>query len=152
MDEDMRKFHQCFQSCNEVSLSLPSQTKRWCYRCEKCAFVFLLLSSWLPPSQVQDIFEGVDLFSRDHERTMKQIYLDLLGLERDRHKPFECVGTPAEARCALRLSYRRNQESSMNANNSILIDLENRLSAFESESIPWTSWTDDEICNHYLFS
>ena len=40
-------YHPLFMSCN-----LPEECTRWCSRCPKCAFLFVLLSGFMDPSQV----------------------------------------------------------------------------------------------------
>jgi hypothetical protein len=71
--------------------------KPWCCRCAKCAYVWLQMSAHLPPEVVAATFPE-DVGARaDNERWFRE----LLGLAD--HSPFECVGSPAEARLALAL-------------------------------------------------
>ena len=56
----------------------------WCTKCEKCAFIYLLLSAWLPPDEVISIF-GCNIFDNID---MMEIFLSLIGAD-DRMKPFE---------------------------------------------------------------
>ncbi|HEV7558466.1 MAG TPA: hypothetical protein VGO00_23515, partial [Kofleriaceae bacterium] len=70
--------------------------KPWCGACAKCAYVWLQMAAHLPASIVEATFSGADLGERpDNERWFRE----LLGLAA--HSPFECVGSPAEARLAL---------------------------------------------------
>jgi hypothetical protein len=71
--------------------------KPWCGRCAKCAYVWLQMSAHLPGAVVDATF-GDDLGERaDNARWFRE----LLGLAE--HSPFECVGSPQEARLALAL-------------------------------------------------
>jgi hypothetical protein len=71
--------------------------KPWCGRCAKCVYVWLQMSAHLPPAIVQQTF-GRDLGELpENDRWLRE----LLGLAE--HSPFECVGSPAEARLALAL-------------------------------------------------
>lgn len=89
-------FHSVFLSCNE-----PIDHTRWCATCEKCAFVFLLMSAFLPPPQVWAVF-GDNLFEK---RALANTFLALIGRADVKDaKPFECVGTFGEAKAAVELS------------------------------------------------
>jgi hypothetical protein len=89
-----------FSSCNRnftISKTAPEREGKayWCGECPKCAFVFALLSAFLPKAQLVGIF-GKNLFA---DPALRPVYRELLGLEET--KPFECVGTPDEVRYAL---------------------------------------------------
>lgn len=92
-----KKYFDVFTSCNS-NFKITGNLRRgqWCGRCPKCAFVFLLLAAFLPKETVVGIFKK-DLLS---DAKLVSTYRQLLGLEG--FKPFECVGTPEEAREALR--------------------------------------------------
>lgn len=62
------------------------------------------MSAWLPVPEVQRMFDGVNLFERTD---MLPVFLSLLGEGDSGIKPFECVGTAAEVRAALELSWMR---------------------------------------------
>ena len=71
--------------------------KPWCGRCAKCAYVWLQMAAHLPPAIVRATF-GADLGEQpENERWFRELF----GLTE--HSPFECVGSPAEARLALAL-------------------------------------------------
>lgn len=85
-----------FSSCNtNFSYSRPAKAL-WCGRCPKCAFVFLLLSVFLPLHEVVAIFKK-NLLA---DASLIGLYRRILGMEG--FKPFECVGTPEEAQYALK--------------------------------------------------
>lgn len=86
-------FH-VFTSCNMNFRILEKQKKRWCGTCPKCAFVYLLLSAYLPKGELVGIF-GKNLYD---DESLLPLYRELLGLVGV--KPFECVGTPEESRQA----------------------------------------------------
>ncbi|MDX2092586.1 MAG: hypothetical protein SFX73_32275 [Kofleriaceae bacterium] len=72
--------------------------KPWCGTCAKCAYVWLQMQAHLPADVVQATFAGRDLGELpENERWFRE----LLGLAE--HSPFECVGSPQEARLALAL-------------------------------------------------
>lgn len=71
--------------------------KPWCGTCAKCAYVWLQMSAHLPPAIVEATF-GRDL---GELAANEKWFRELLGLAE--HSPFECVGSPREARLALGL-------------------------------------------------
>lgn len=95
------KYFGVFTSCNTNFRILEKQDKRWCGTCPKCAFVFLLLSAYLPKEQLVDIF-GKNLFA---DESLLPLYRELLGLVGI--KPFECVGTPEESKEAFLLAAKK---------------------------------------------
>lgn len=91
----LKPFHRLFLSCND-----PQPNKQWCTRCEKCVFVFLILSAFLPPQDISEIF-SVEMFS---SMSRESVFLNVLGFSSDGSKPFECIGTAEESRTALEMS------------------------------------------------
>jgi len=87
-----------FTSCNRAFHLEESRRRNWCGECPKCAFVFLMLSPFVPKTQMDSIF-GKDLFA---DEKLRPLFLDLLAIG-DGHKPFECVGEPSECRAAYTL-------------------------------------------------
>ncbi len=89
-------FHS-FTSCN-TNFKIQHNPRRgqWCGKCPKCAFVFLILSAFLPKETVIGIFQK-NLFA---DPTLIATYEELLGIAG--FKPFECVGTPEESILAFR--------------------------------------------------
>lgn len=91
-------------SCNRnwlwQKLDQDTHQKRWCGKCEKCAFTFALFAAFLPLHKVEDIF-GKNLFN---DNNLLSHYRQLWGAEA--FKPFECVGTPQEVQAALYLATR----------------------------------------------
>jgi len=93
------QYHAVFRSCNA-----GSKQNIWCRQCAKCLFIDIILSPFLEPEALAGIFSG-DLF-QDGE--LLPLMRRLTGLEGE--KPFECVGTAAEAATALTMTidrYRR---------------------------------------------
>lgn len=91
------QYFSIFSSCNKnfaIGGGLKNG-KLWCCDCPKCAFVFTMLSAFLPTTTVKNIF-GENLLNKP---SLVPIYRELLGLETA--KPFECVGTPDEMVVAL---------------------------------------------------
>lgn len=83
-------YHDIFRSCN-----VGSKADIWCGNCSKCLFVYIILSPFLPPQEVVDIF-GKDLFE---EENLRVTFDKLLGILPE--KPFECVGSRGEVNAAL---------------------------------------------------
>ncbi len=76
--------------------------KPWCKRCPKCAYVWLNYMAYLPVDLVNTIFDDVNLFDLDENKTAFQ---QMLGF--GAHTPFECIGQVAESRLALYLCYQK---------------------------------------------
>lgn len=94
------EYFDSFISCNK-----GLKTGTWCGNCAKCAFVFLGLSAFLPPEEVERIF-GKNLFE---DEGLLPLFRDLAGF--GSMKPFECVGTFKENMLALYLSGKKYEEA-----------------------------------------
>lgn len=98
-----KEFLHIFSSCNR-NFSIEKSTSRlWCRACPKCAFAFLILSAYLEKAEIQKIF-GENLFD---SKELQPLFKQLLGEEG--HKPFECVGTPEEAKVAFSIIHERGE-------------------------------------------
>ncbi len=75
--------------------------KPWCGRCAKCAYVWLQFAAHLPADIVGATFGGNLGERADNDPHFRE----LLGLAE--HSPFECVGSPLEARLAAALARRQ---------------------------------------------
>jgi hypothetical protein len=89
----MPQFHPHFRSCN-----VGSKTGTWCGKCPKCLFTFIILSPFLDPEAMRNIF-GSDLLD---DPSLEEIYRQLSG--KAQIKPFECIGTIDEVNLALDLA------------------------------------------------
>lgn len=98
-----KKYFPVFSSCNANFCIAGRPKKRWCGMCPKCAFVFLTLAAYIPKKEVMDIFEK-NLFD---DVSLVSLFESLLGMRGV--KPFECVGTPDEAKRALKLIIQRGE-------------------------------------------
>jgi len=102
--EKCQKYFETFASCNK-NFFINSQKKHsgnWCLKCEKCAFVFLILSAHLTEKDLIKIFWENLFLDKDLENT----FFDLLWI--GYHKPFECVGTNEESIYALYKYFESN--------------------------------------------
>lgn len=90
-------FLRVFLSCNEAV-----DGDKWCCACAKCAFVFLLLSAWCSPEQMEAMF-GENLLDKP---SLFADFRALLGSDTG-VKPMECVGTASEALLSLHLAAPR---------------------------------------------
>jgi len=98
------QYHSLFTSCNtNFRRTVASSTPRWCGICPKCAFVFLLLSAFIPKQKLVSLFGG-NLYEN---AGLAETFRELLGLTGI--KPFECVGTPDECRWAFYLAFQRKE-------------------------------------------
>lgn len=85
-----------FKSCN-----LGSKNNVWCCNCPKCLFVYVILSPFLTPDAVSEIF-GENLLDR---ADLADTFDGLVGFTDV--KPFECIGTREEVNTACKLAIRR---------------------------------------------
>ena len=89
-------YHDIFRSCNR-----GVQTNDWCGNCPKCLFVWLILSPFMKHETLCDIWQK-DLWDEDDLSMTLQQMVGMTPV-----KPFECVGTVAEASQALGLVLNR---------------------------------------------
>ena len=89
-------YHDVFRSCN-----VGSKQDIWCGHCAKCLFAYIILSPFIEPSRLNQIFgkSMLDDISLEHE------FRQLIGEAET--KPFECVGTVSEVRQALSMAVAR---------------------------------------------
>jgi hypothetical protein len=73
------KFFKSFSSCNRNFKIIPpfkgglGGEKLWCCECEKCCFVFLILSAYLDEKELINIF-GENLFDKiSLEKTFREL-------------------------------------------------------------------------------
>lgn len=107
----MKKYLYDFSSCNNNFKANPNakpggskESPLWCGHCAKCVFVFLILSPFLSKDELLKIF-GRNLFL---DVGLLITVRDILGFGRT--KPFDCVGTYAEARAAFYMSKDKFRE------------------------------------------
>lgn len=120
-------FHM-FSSCNR-NFALVQQeitTKLWCCECEKCAFVWVLLSAFISKEELISIF-GENLYEKE---SLLQTFKDLLGV--GVMKPLECVGTPEETIVAMYMASQKGEYKS-----SVVMDM------FDNEVLPTVKSIDD---------
>jgi len=90
------KYHSVFRSCNA-----GSKKNIWCCECSKCLFVYIILSPFLDRGELINIF-GFDMLEKDG---LREEFDGLIGVLKE--KPFECIGTVEEVRCALEMTAKR---------------------------------------------
>ena len=94
---ELTDFHPVFSSCNRNFHQDGSHIKgRWCQDCPKCRFTALALAPFMSPEKLIAI-QGIDLLDQEEQI---QGFKALCGL--GEHKPFECVGSIAESRAAMK--------------------------------------------------
>lgn len=100
----LREYHPVFRSCNRAFHIDPAKRlDHWCGHCDKCVFIDLVLSPFLSPQELAEIFKGSEPARND---ALEPQFRALLGLETG-VKPFECVGDIDECRGALELAAQR---------------------------------------------
>lgn len=90
----LREYHPVVTSCNRA-FRQGVDDGRWCAQCDKCRFIFLILSPFIPAHVLTRMFADNLL---DNPAQLEG-YRALLGLHD--HRPFECVGEQAESMVAL---------------------------------------------------
>jgi hypothetical protein len=90
------KYHSVFRSCN-----VGSKDDIWCNNCAKCLFAYIILSPFIEPEKIIQLF-GEDLLNKEN---LKHEFEQLIGIKNT--KPFECVGTIDEVNTALNLHIQR---------------------------------------------
>lgn len=100
----LRHLHGVVHSCNRAfHLDASQRLGRWCGRCDKCCFIDLILSPFLPAGDLVALFDGAEPLA---DATLLPTFRALLGLG-DERKPFECVGDVDECRTAAALAAER---------------------------------------------
>jgi len=101
---ELTGFHRVFSSCNRNFHQDGSHLDgRWCQDCPKCRFTALALALFVDPQQLIAI-QDADLLD---QKTQLQGFKALCGL--GEHKPFECVGSIAESRSAIKALTQKPQ-------------------------------------------
>ena len=100
----LAKYFSVFLSCNEAyktNTGTKRQDKKWCAKCPKCLFVFLILYPFLHRKEMQKIFSRNIL----KDKSLLPIAKELIGEKKT--KPFECVGTRKESLIAFYLGLKK---------------------------------------------
>jgi len=100
----MKNYHAGFRSCN-----VGSKTGSWCGHCPKCLFTFIILSPFLKPDELVEIF-GKNLLE---DLSLAHILEELTGIIEV--KPFECIGTVDEVNLAFSVAKDMYPEDKMPA-------------------------------------
>lgn len=90
------KYFDVFRSCN-----VGSKQDIWCGHCPKCLFAYIILSPFIEPRRLDEIF-GKNMLD---DINLQQYFDELTGVAET--KPFECVGTISEVHSALSLTISR---------------------------------------------
>jgi len=94
-----KEYHSIFRSCNA-----GSKTDSWCCNCPKCLFVYIILSPFLSKDELIEVF-GEDLLDKE---SLRLDFEKLTGVIPE--KPFECVGSRDEVRCALTITLDKRKD------------------------------------------
>jgi hypothetical protein len=103
----LRPYHASFRSCNKAFYTERARRfAHWCGQCDKCCFIDLILSPFLPAGELRRIFAVAGEPLDDPGLAPK--FRSLLGAGA---KPFECVGEVTECRAAVLLAARRDDRT-----------------------------------------
>jgi len=105
VDYGWERFGHAFSSCNRANYQQGADNTHlsWCGNCPKCANSYLLFAPFIPAKELQQLFGGVDLFTKE---ALAETFKGLLGID-GAMKPFECVGEIDELRVAYQLARQR---------------------------------------------
>lgn len=120
----LETYFAAFSSCNQnftFENTNAGQATFWCCECPKCAFMFAMLSAWLPHTRVIEIF-GHDLFEKQE---LEPLFKELLGVKGN--KPFECVGTAEETAAAFELAYRKGDANETHMMRTYASEIQNQF-------------------------
>lgn len=92
----LKQFHSVFRSCN-----VGSKKNIWCCSCAKCLFVFIILSPFMDRQDLLDVF-ACDMLDKQEMTADFDALAGFVAV-----KPFECVGTVEEVRCALEMTAQK---------------------------------------------
>jgi hypothetical protein len=92
------KYKDVFSSCNRA-FTHDSDHLFWDGKCPKCAFIFLILTPFIPRGELEKLFDGKNLI-QDPELDLT--YRQLLGIEGNR--PLDCIGEENETKTAMELA------------------------------------------------
>jgi UDP-N-acetyl-alpha-D-muramoyl-L-alanyl-L-glutamate epimerase len=102
------EYHLAFRSCNRsFHIDRAQRLDHWCGRCDKCAFIDLILSPFLPAADLAKVFGGSEPLDTPE---LAEQFRTLLGVSGD-IKPFECVGDVDECRVAVLLAADRDDRA-----------------------------------------
>lgn len=100
--DSLAHYQGVFSSCNRAYVH-GSDHMFWDGTCAKCAFFFLVMTSFAPTEQLKAIFDGKNLL---HDPALEQTYKQLLGIAGN--KPLDCIGEIKESRTAMRLAQAKD--------------------------------------------
>lgn len=97
-------YHLAFQSCNRGFHIDPAlRLDHWCGRCDKCAFIDLILAPFLDAADLAAVFAGREPLDDLDLLPRFESLVDTSGAL----KPWECVGEVNECRAAVALAVQR---------------------------------------------
>jgi hypothetical protein len=93
-----------FRSCNRAFYTDPAKRwDHWCGECDKCCFIDLILSPFVPEADLRRVFGGNEPLSDPDRLPAFRALVDLVADS----KPWECVGDVTECRVAVELAAAR---------------------------------------------
>jgi hypothetical protein len=105
---ELGDYHSSFRSCNRAfHLEKSRRLDHWCGECDKCCFIDLILSPFMPAAELREVFDGREPLDKPELRPK---FESLLGAGT---KPFECVGEVNECRAAVVLAAKRPDRSGL---------------------------------------
>ncbi len=124
------EYWQYFRSCNRAFTIDPARrATRWCGECDKCCFIDLILSPFIPKAALAQVFGGREPLANPE---LLSQFRNLLAVTPDA-KPWECVGDEGECRAAARMALRRQDRT----DEPVLLTLVSEAAA----------WNDDHLAD-----
>ncbi|MCK4520406.1 hypothetical protein KAT95_00875 [Candidatus Parcubacteria bacterium] len=124
---EFHEYFPVFLSCNEARKTnswTKKPTGKWCGKCSKCLFVFLILYPFIKEEKVVEIFNK-NLFQ---DQKLIPLMKELVG--ETKFKPFECIGTKKECLIAFYLALRSFKQRRVNKKLPVVLDY------FEKKILP----------------
>ena len=104
----LERYHLRFRSCNRAfHIDRSLRLDHWCGHCDKCCFIDLILSPFLPRARLDEVFRGAEPLANPDMTSKLRTLVGLSG----EIKPFECVGDIDECRVAVLLAARRTDRA-----------------------------------------
>lgn len=132
------KFFYSFSSCNNnFKINKSEQKNNWCWNCEKCCFVFLILSNFIDIFKLEKIF-WKNLFL---DNKLEEIFIDLIWFWKN--KPFECVWTYEESLLSI-----HNAIKKYNKNNFYILEKISKIISLKQKNYDFKN-IENKLLNIY---
>ena len=102
----LKPYHPVFRSCNRAfHIKEEDRAITWCGVCDKCCFIDLILSPFVPQAELSEMFGGKEPLDNSE---LVDVFISLVSSDPAFNKPFECVGDIGECRQAVIAASQRH--------------------------------------------